>query len=385
MWFAAISILSLVRLISYFLYMKSSSVSKHEYWGKLFFYGVVTAALLWGGIGVFSLNSNNEIYLTLTFLMLLGVNSFAVTTLAYMKKYMHVFYIISISPFFFIQITSGSFFSYIMLALIMLFTVLVFSSTKRLHHFFEQNFCLQREAEIRNKELINANKAKSEFLSNMSHELRTPLNAINGFSQLLLLNVEKNLNKDQTEQIETILTSGEHLLSLINQILDHAQIVSGKMKADLEPTDPAYIISSCIPMIEHLAEKRGISIDNQIGDSASIQINVDQQKLKQVFLNLLSNAIKYNNENGRITIQSKISDSKELEIGIIDTGNGLSKEQQEKLFHPFERISKSVEDIEGTGLGLVICKQLINLMDGDIYVLSTRGEGSQFWVKLPIL
>jgi len=384
-WFAAISILSLVRLFSYFLYIKSSPVSDHEYWGKLFFYGVVAAALLWGGIGIFSLNSNNEIYLTLTFLMLMGVNSFAVTTLAYIKKYMYVFYSISIFPFFFIQVTSGSFFSYIMLALIMLFTVLIFSSTNRIYHFFEQNFCLQRETEVKNKELINANKAKSDFLSNMSHELRTPLNAINGFSQVLLLNVQKNLNEDQLEQVETILSSGEHLLSLINQILDHAQIVSGKMESDLEPTDPAYIISCCIPMVEHLAEKRGIFIDNQIGDLASTQINVDQQKLKQVFLNLLSNAIKYNVENGRVTIQSKISDNKILEIGIIDTGNGLSKDQQEKLFRPFERISKNVEGIEGTGLGLVICKQLIDLMDGDIYVLSTPGEGSEFWVKFPIL
>lgn len=384
-WFAAICLVTIIRSGIWFLYMKSSPVTNYEYWDKLFFMGVVAASIAWGWIGIFSINNQNEVYLTLTFLMLMGVNSFAVTTLAYIKKYMYVFYILSVSPFFFIQAITNDFFSYIMLSFILLFTILIFSSTKRLFLFFEQNFCLQRETEFKNKELINAYKAKSDFLSNMSHELRTPLNAINGFSELLLLNADKNLNEDQTENIETILTSGEHLLSLINEILDHAKIESGKMEADLKPADPADIINNCISMVEHLADKRGISIDVKIDGLAAIKVNIDKNKLKQVLLNLLSNAIKYNNENGHIIIEGKIANVKELEIGIIDTGNGLSKEQQEKLFRPFERISKDVEDIEGTGLGLVICKQLMNLMGGDIYVLSTPGEGSQFWIKFPIL
>ena len=218
----------------------------------------------------------------------------------------------------------------------------------------------------------------------MSHELRTPLNSINGFSQILLMGGKNNLSDEQRIKVETIKASGEHLLSLINETLDHVKIESGNMKAHIEPVEPIRIISDCIPMIEHLAMKRGISIDNQTNASPVTVLNADKQKLKQVFLNLLSNAIKYNNENGVITIQSKITNGKDLEIGVIDTGDGLTKEQQEKLFIPFERIGKDVENIEGTGIGLVICKQLIQLMDGDIYIISSPGKGTQFWIKLHI-
>jgi len=384
-WFGAIFFVTILRSTIWFIYFKSSPVKNYKFWDKLFFAGVIASSLAWSCIGFFSLTDQSEKYLILIFLMLMGVNSFAVTTLAYIKQYMYLFYIITVSPFFIIQIIDGDFFSYIIFAVFMLFTVLIFSSTKRLYQFFEQNFCLQREAEVKNEELTAAYKAKSSFLSRMSHELRTPLTAINGYSELLLLNSDKNLNEEQSEHIETILSSGEHLLSLINEILDHAKIESGKMEVNFEPTDPLYIMYSCIPMIENLAKKRGISIDIKLDDLTSLKINADQQKLKQIFLNLLSNAVKYNNENGHIIIEGKISNTNELEIGVIDTGNGLSEEQQANLFLPFERISKDAGEVEGTGLGLVICKQLTNLMGGKIRVLSKLGEGTQFWVKFLIL
>ena len=155
-WFSMICLLSLVRFGLYYFYTKYSHNKSSEYWDILFFAGLLTASILWGYIGLFSLGSNNEVYPTLIFLLLVGVNSFAVTTLAYIKKHMYIFYILSVSPFLFVQIFSGGFFSFIMIAFLILFTVLMYSSTNRIYHYFEKNFQLRREAKLKNKELIQA-------------------------------------------------------------------------------------------------------------------------------------------------------------------------------------------------------------------------------------
>ncbi len=222
-----------------------------------------------------------------------------------------------------------------------------------------------------------ANRGKSEFLSRMSHELRTPLNAILGFGQLLQADVTA---ADAPESVEHILRAGRHLLGLINEVLDLAGIEAGRISLSLQPVDIGEAAKQTIELVRPLAVARGIQITVTKSDD---RVCADEQRLKQVLLNLLSNAIKYNRERGSVTISFVQTKSDRLRINLRDTGPGLAPEDIQMLFVPFQRL-QAENAIEGTGLGLTVCKRLVNLMDGDIGVESVVGEGSTFWVELPL-
>ena len=199
-----------------------------------------------------------------------------------------------------------------------------------------------------------ANQAKSEFLYRMSHELRTPLNTILGFGQVLELDANK-LNESQNKNIRYILDAGHHLLNLINEVLDLAKIESGKIELSIEKCGLNEILNNSLTLINPITEKYSIQIDNKV--STSFNINVDEMRFKQVLLNILSNAIKYNSENGKVIIDSS-TDNNMLCLSITDTGEGLTAEQLNKLFEPFERLGAEDSNIEGAGLGLKISKEL---------------------------
>jgi signal transduction histidine kinase len=226
-----------------------------------------------------------------------------------------------------------------------------------------------------------ANQAKSQFLSSMSHELRTPLNAILGFSQLLELD-EKD--KEKKKNIQEIIDGGNHLLELVNEMLELTKIESGNVELSIGNHSLHKILNSSLTMIKPLADKHAIQIDDKVSSLPDINISIDEMRFKQVLLNLLSNAIKYNSEKGKVTIDCSSNDKNMLCLSITDTGKGFTAEQFSLLFEPFERFSAANSNIEGTGLGLVIAKDLIDLMGGTINVESEVGKGSSFIIYIPL-
>lgn len=241
----------------------------------------------------------------------------------------------------------------------------------------------QRTTELkRSKETAEkANLAKSEFLSSMSHELRTPMNAILGFAQLMVANFEKNLSQDQIENLGEIVHAGNHLLSLINEILDLSRIDAGKIQISVEPVQLKATLNECLSLITPLAEQRGITIESHIDND--VYVESDRVRLKQAILNLLSNATKYNKQDGNIILSSIVQNDL-LRLSITDTGPGISNDNIEKLFKPFERLGAESSAIEGTGIGLALTQKLLQLMNAQIGVESELGNGSTFWITLPL-
>ena len=228
-----------------------------------------------------------------------------------------------------------------------------------------------------------ANQAKSEFLSRMSHELRTPLNAILGFAQLLNLDLENSKNPTRISNVNEILDAGSHLLKLINEVLDLAQIESGGLILNLERTDIYEVLENSLKLTQSFSDSQNITIENEISNCKQQHVLADATRLKQVFINFITNAIKYNKVDGHITIRCHDDGENHIRINIIDTGIGINEENINKLFIPFERLGVENKGIDGTGIGLVICKQLIEFMDGTMGVESTEGHGSNFWFTLP--
>lgn len=223
-----------------------------------------------------------------------------------------------------------------------------------------------------------ANRAKSLFLSSMSHELRTPMNAILGFSQLF--DFESNLTESQQQNVKEIRKAGQHLLRLINDVLDLAKIESGKLTLSLEPVLPSRTVEECRGLMQSLAESRGIKMQIETGGLENVYLYADAVRLKQVILNLLSNAVKYNRDQGSVTVRFVTLNPGELTIQIRDTGHGIAKAQHSAVFEPFNRLGAEQGNIEGSGVGLVITRQLAEMMGGSLAFYSEPGEGSCFSV-----
>jgi PAS domain S-box-containing protein len=225
-----------------------------------------------------------------------------------------------------------------------------------------------------------ANLAKSEFLSSMSHELRTPLNAVLGFAQLMASD-NPPPSPAQTQSIDQILKGGWYLLRLINEILDLAMIESGKVTMSQESMSLTEVLQDCQAMIEPQAQKRGIQMTFPRLDNLFF-VHADRTRVKQVMINLLSNAIKYNRVGGAVVVECEMQADNRVRVGVRDTGTGLTEEQLSQLFQPFNRLGQEASTEEGTGIGLVVTKQLVELMGGQIGVESQIGIGSTFWVEL---
>jgi GAF domain-containing protein len=245
-----------------------------------------------------------------------------------------------------------------------------------------QNARLFREIEDKSRQIEAANRHKSEFLANMSHELRTPLNAIIGFSEVLQERLFGELNDKQAEYTSDILTSGQHLLSLINEILDLSKVEAGRMELELAPFDLPLAIDNARTFVRERAVKHGITLDVDVDNRLGEYVG-DERKIKQILLNLLSNAVKFTPEGGRITITASKTENG-AEISVSDTGIGISSEDQPKIFEEFRQVgSDSTHKVEGTGLGLTLAKKFVELHGGKIWVESEVGKGSTFTFTLP--
>ena len=225
-----------------------------------------------------------------------------------------------------------------------------------------------------------ANRSKSEFLSRMSHELRTPLNAVVGFAQVLNLD---ELTQDQHEAVNQILKGGRHLLDLINEILDISRIESGQLNLSPEPVWVADLLRESVDLIAPLARERALSVIPPQPHTCDCHVFADRQRLKQIMLNLLSNAVKYNRTGGTIELTCTQEPNHRTRIAVIDSGHGITAEEQSKLFVPFERLGANQSEVEGTGIGLALSRRLAEAMSGELELTSIVGQGSTFTIELP--
>jgi len=247
----------------------------------------------------------------------------------------------------------------------------------------EELMTQQQELIEKTREVEEANRLKSEFLANMSHELRTPLNVIIGFSELMLDEVPGKVNEEQRQCLSDVLSSSKHLLSLINEVLDLSKIESGKVELRLTNIFLTKVIESLRSTIMPMLALRKQSLDVKL-EKGLPPVYTDKAKLRQVLLNLLTNAIKFTSDGGKLKfVAVRVGDC--CQVSVIDNGIGIKKEDQERIFEPFTQIDILPEEKrEGTGLGLAVTKQLIEMCGGKIWVESELGKGSRFTFTIPL-
>ncbi len=259
---------------------------------------------------------------------------------------------------------------------------LVDQRTAELREALAEQERLQEGQRVARQAAEEANQAKNDFLSRMSHELRTPLNAVLGFAQLLEL---EDLDEEGRDSVKQILRGGRHLLDLINEVLDITRIETGKFQLSSEPVAVRTIVDDVLQLTAPLAAAEGIELVGGANAEGAAHVLADHQRLIQILLNLIGNAIKYNRPGGTVVVSSEVVEHSRMRIKVHDTGPGIRPEQQELLFVPFERLGAEHTGIEGTGVGLALSRRLAEAMGGTIDVESTLGQGSTFWVELPIV
>jgi signal transduction histidine kinase len=238
-----------------------------------------------------------------------------------------------------------------------------------------------RELDVKSRELENASQHKSDFLANMSHELRTPLNAVIGFSQVLREGMVGEVNEKQKEYLEDILSSGNHLLSLINDVLDLSKVEAGQVELEIAPFSLQEALERGVVMVRERATNHGVQLTLATNGDVDM-VAGDERRIRQVIFNLLSNAVKFTPAGGAVDVRATQANG-EVQVSVRDTGPGIAEEDRERVFEEFQQTTAGIEQREGTGLGLALSKRLVELHGGRIWVDSELGKGSTFVFTLP--
>ena len=355
----------------------------------LYLAGIISTGIFWcvTTISLFPfLDLKGQVLLLI---VIIGFATGAQTTMGYLKLPVVSFMSLLIVPLVFVMYGSdmpGG--RDIALAIVLYFLFLLRSSlmfyknTYNMLHFQEIAIDHAKELLLQKEESNSANLAKTEFLSRMSHELRTPLNAILGFTELQLRDKKFPLSDKQSLRTRKIGDAGKHLLSIVNDVLDFSRIETGSMEINLEVTNLYKAILMSIRLLEDKASQRNVEISVE-KSRLDVSVLADINRLKQIIVNLVDNAIKFNKLGGKVLIRIDVGENNRVRLYVIDTGFGLQGGDVEDLFVPFSRLGADELGIDGTGIGLSLCKELIELMGGDIGIDKHSSEGCSFWIELP--
>jgi len=356
---------------------------------KLYIAGVVFTGVSWSivALAVFPVvDLKGQILLLI---VIMGVAAVAHTTMGYLKAPVVSFIILLELPLAYVlYLSSFPNTVAVMLAVILhlMFitrsSIIFYNSTYNMLRLNEIASQREHKLLLQTAEANAANEEKSKFLSRMSHELRTPLNAILGMNELLLRDKNEPLTIKQSDRSKKVADAGKHLLSIVDDVLDLSRIESGSVDVTLALVNCQSVIEDSIKLVEGKAVQRNINISYEASHS-EVFVMADSKRLKQTIVNLLDNAVKYNKQGGTVSIVLKVVANRNVRISIVDTGYGISEESIDKLFKPFSRLGADKLGIDGTGIGLNLSKQLIELMNGHIGVENKPGKGCCFWVELP--
>lgn len=385
--FGVIALIVLVRILSIWLLFKQRINA--QTWRRLSYVVFCLSAAIWGVYSALSLyqyqtSTSNMVILMFT----IGIAAGATTSLFIWKRLTDMYLLLIFLPLMLAVLAKWNITTASLMFGLSAYFIFLLVQAKRANTEYWRALCvnklLQKQAEelvAAKEEAEKASLAKTEFLSSMSHELRTPLNAILGFTQLLATDPDTPPTQQQKDSLNHILKASHHLLTLINQVLDLAKVESGKLELHLTRLDIGKLVDDCLPLIKTLADEKQIHLD--IAPAPATAVVADAMRLKQVLINLLSNGIKYNRRGGRLVLNyDRLGD--QLRVRIHDSGIGISARHQELMFRSFSRLGQENSTTEGSGVGLVITKNLLEAMHGKLDFESEENVGSTFWFDIPL-
>lgn len=384
--FTLMTIVVLLRLLSIRLLFKQQI--SLENWRRLSYGMFTVSAAVWGFYVAASFYLYQNITINMVIMMFtIGITAGAATSLFIWKRMTQIYLLMIFLPIMTVVLLQWNSLTASLIFGLAAYLLFLLVQAKRANTEYWRALCVNKLLQKQTDELVTAKEqaekasmAKTEFLSSMSHELRTPLNAILGFTQLLATDPESPPTRQQKDSLNHILKASNHLLTLINQVLDLSKVESGKLELNLTELQIGKLVDDCLPLIKTLADEKAVSLN--IAEAPSTPVIADAMRLKQVLLNLLNNGVKYNRKGGTLTLSyDKLGDH--LRVRIRDTGIGISEKHQEMMFRSFSRLGQENSTTEGSGVGLVITRNLLEAMNGKLDFDSQKNQGSTFWFDLP--